>query len=800
MIRVGGKLGNLQLLRSIATHPTGDVYLARESSIPGTVFVIKILASALTAKAGFIDMYLKDCRLIARLQHRSIAQLHGLHHDDGWLYTVSEYVAGQNLREYLADVAITDRPLFGPKLGAEMFVDLANGLAAAHDVGMFHGDVTPYNVMIGDDGVAKLVNFGLARVVAECVPGFDQAKSNLRYTAPENIGGMAYGPRADVFALGVVMWETFVRRRLFRGANYAEQLRSLMEGHIGLIHDALPGFPREISQIVDACLCRDPKSRFESAKSVAVELAAAARDLKGSELDHSLRRWLERRVLVRMESRRAVDDHLARLPIGSEIPSEGIPVTDASSASGRGSRPFVDTGAHPIPPRSKAATLSPVAAPGWPAIPASGRGGRRPSTSPPVVMVPRKPSETLPPAASIPRSQADTNPPLATMLQSLPSSTETAVETPPQPPLLSISGSLVQSVQPHVSVRSSANVYSKRGGRILLAGALAAAGVASIVLLRPANGPTLASSIEPLDITVVTPTREDLTAPVAADHLLERSLGFDSTRMAWVAIASVAQHVRTDIPSAWSVVTPGQGVVNDGSRSRRNHDSADRPSRRGLDSPEPLVTSAAIGKNSESPALVVAVPAPLGVTTAIAPMAELPSTVPSYLTVGGASGARVRIDGVQIGLTPISRYPIKAVTPHRLEVTAGDLVILDQPLQIAAGATQVVTVIAPAPPIIKESLPQVAIKTLRVDADGSPATGANVFKRCNACHVKSATAEIRTRRYTQDQWARFFASGQHDRYQPLTMSANDLMNARAFLRSRAADSAENQGAGLQEQP
>ena len=166
-------------------------------------------------------------------------------------------------------------------------------------------------------------------------------------------------------------------------------------------------------------------------------------------------------------------------------------------------------------------------------------------------------------------------------------------------------------------------------------------------------------------------------------------------------------------------------------------------------------------------------------------------------------------DGNEIGVTPVVKYAIKAGTEHRLEVRRGSTVLISQSVQLDEGKSSVF-VVPEKTPETQPKLPaagdpvKVAIappkpKTPRVTADGSVAAGGGVVGRCNACHTSRGAAAVSGRRYTQAQWERFFASGQHDRYEGLIMSASDLMNARAFLRSRAADAAENQGAGIQEQ-
>ncbi len=334
---IGSQVGRYELLRLIATGGMGEVYLARQrSAVPGftALAAVKVLIRNLNSNRAFIDMFLEEARIVGKLHHRNIVQIRDVDCAGDQYFMAMEYIPGQNLREYLADVSIPDRPLLAPRLGATVFADIASALAAAHAEGLVHRDVSPNNIMIGDEGIAKLIDFGVARALSSASltnPG--TLKGKFGYMAPEYVRGQAYDHRVDLFSLGVIMWETFARRRLFRGVTAAEQLHQLLEGEVRRLDDVVPGFPTALAAVVERCLARDPEYRVESAAVLVDDLVEAVADLP-SESDSTLRRWLERRVPGRLADRRRVDQLLADLPHGAPIPDLGTAAPEAGSLPG----------------------------------------------------------------------------------------------------------------------------------------------------------------------------------------------------------------------------------------------------------------------------------------------------------------------------------------------------------------------------------------------------------------------------------------------------------------------------------
>jgi len=323
MPTIGTTIGRYELLKSLAAGGMGEVFLARhQASESGfeSLVAIKVLLQNLTSNRAFVEMFLDEARTVAKLRHEHIVQIRDIAKHAGQYYMVMEYIPGLNLRELLADATIEDRPLFSARLGAQLFADLASALSVVHRHGLVHRDLSPNNIMISDAGVPKLIDFGVARALGNAsltTPG--TLKGKFGYMAPEYIRSQAYDHRVDLFSLGVVMWETFARRRLFQGTNAAEQLHKVLDGEIPRLDELLTGFPMSLADLVACALQRDPERRIPTAGALADALGEVARAQPVDPSERTLGRWLERRLATQIEDRRRGDQELMALPPGAMI-------------------------------------------------------------------------------------------------------------------------------------------------------------------------------------------------------------------------------------------------------------------------------------------------------------------------------------------------------------------------------------------------------------------------------------------------------------------------------------------------
>ena len=292
------RLTRYALLKSLAVGGMGEVFLAKQrSNIKGfeRVVAVKLLLRSYSDDPGFISMFFNEASVVAKLNHPNIVQVFDLDHEEDLYYIAMEYLAGESLQRILS--LMRERNSWVPaRLACDVFGALAEALHYAHGMGLIHRDVTPSNVMFCDQGVVKLIDFGIARAANEfsnekTSPG--TIKGKFGYMAPEYLSGKEYDHRADVYSLGVVMWEALTGRRLFGGKTQVELIQLVLAGVKQNLAVANPAIPTVLSKVVMKALERDPNKRFASAKDLSDALRTASGDIPSEKAFLSLQRWME---------------------------------------------------------------------------------------------------------------------------------------------------------------------------------------------------------------------------------------------------------------------------------------------------------------------------------------------------------------------------------------------------------------------------------------------------------------------------------------------------------------------------
>ena len=264
-------LGGYEQIDHLATGGMGDLFVARRRGPHGfeRLVVIKRLRAELVGDERAALRLLDEARIAASLYHRNIAQVLDLGLDGGELCLVSEYVPGTDLARLL-DATGAALP---EELALTIVLELARALAYAHGRdGVVHRDVSPPNVLLGDHGEVKLTDFGIARARSRLyTTRSDTIKGKLGYMAPEQVRGDPVDARADVFALGVILYEAATGAPLYTAATEYETMRRVLAGDVP---DAA-GASAELLAIVRRAVAVDPAARFASAG----ELADAVRRL-----------------------------------------------------------------------------------------------------------------------------------------------------------------------------------------------------------------------------------------------------------------------------------------------------------------------------------------------------------------------------------------------------------------------------------------------------------------------------------------------------------------------------------------
>jgi serine/threonine-protein kinase len=284
------RLGRYQIIGRLATGGMAEVYLALSGELPGfrTLVVVKRILPHLASNAQFIRMFLDEARLAALLDHPNIVRIIEVGHDGEDYFLVMELVQGKPLSAVLRKAAREHRPP-GAALTSFLISQAAHGLAYAHTLtdgdnrplGVVHRDVSPQNVLISFEGAVKMIDFGVARAfgrVAHTSPG--GLKGKIDYMSPEQASAEEVDHRADVFALGVVLWEALTGRRLFRRETELATMRAIVDDPIPHPSEMAEIAP-ELDAIVMRALRKRKDARFASANEMAVALERYAFSVNG---------------------------------------------------------------------------------------------------------------------------------------------------------------------------------------------------------------------------------------------------------------------------------------------------------------------------------------------------------------------------------------------------------------------------------------------------------------------------------------------------------------------------------------
>jgi serine/threonine protein kinase len=278
--------GRYEALFKIAAGGMAEVYAARIRGEAGfeKLVAVKRMLPHLADDPEFSSMFLDEGRLAANIASPNVVGTLDLGRaDDGALYIVMELVVGVALSSLVKACARAGRPIPVP-IACEILAQAASGLDDAHEartptgvhLGIVHRDVSPQNVLVGADGRVRMVDFGVARaLLRQTHTSTGTLKGKFAYFSPEQAAAKDVDRRSDVFALGIVAWETLMMQRLFDGENPLHQIQRVREMPIPIPSSMRPDIPKAVSDVVMQALDRNPKTRLQSAAVLATALREA---------------------------------------------------------------------------------------------------------------------------------------------------------------------------------------------------------------------------------------------------------------------------------------------------------------------------------------------------------------------------------------------------------------------------------------------------------------------------------------------------------------------------------------------
>jgi serine/threonine protein kinase len=280
------KVGRYALFDAIGHGGTATVHLGRLMGPAGfsKTVAIKRMHESVSRDPEVAAMFLDEARISARIRHPNVVAATDLLALDGETFLIMEYVHGESLA-VLNDSLRARGQRMSVEIAVHVMRDVLNGLHAAHEasdevgqpLGLVHRDVSPHNIQIGVDGSARVLDFGIAKALGRLQDTHTgQVKGKLSYMAPEQLLGQPLDRRVDVFAAGVVLWETLTGRRLFAADNPGQVVQRVLTETVPHLGALLPQLSPTLVNAVARATERDPEKRFASAGEFARELEDAA--------------------------------------------------------------------------------------------------------------------------------------------------------------------------------------------------------------------------------------------------------------------------------------------------------------------------------------------------------------------------------------------------------------------------------------------------------------------------------------------------------------------------------------------
>jgi serine/threonine protein kinase len=294
--------GKYEIQHRLAIGGMGEVFYAVQKGVPGfeRPVILKSLLPDLAVQDGFIEQFLDEARVAATLNHPNVVSIYEVGQWSGTYYLAMEYIRGRNLAQ-LVRRAIEQQVEVPQLVAARIVRDAALGLDHAHRatdsegrvLNIVHRDISPQNVMVRDDGLTKVVDFGIARASNRATRTATGAiKGKLAYMAPEQILDQNVGPAVDQFALGIVLWELLTQRRLFKAERDLDLVRMVLEQPILLPSSGARAVSPALEVVVMRMLERELSRRFPSCAEVAQALDAVL--VAESEGDSSSKDFMRR--------------------------------------------------------------------------------------------------------------------------------------------------------------------------------------------------------------------------------------------------------------------------------------------------------------------------------------------------------------------------------------------------------------------------------------------------------------------------------------------------------------------------
>jgi len=337
-------IGRYALYEPIASGGMATVHLGRLLGPVGFSRTVAIKRShpEMAADPEFVSMFLDEARLAARIRHPNVVSTLDVVALEGELFLVMDFVQGESLSR-LMRAAKTLGQRIPPLIACTILAGALHGLHAAHEaknergepLRIVHRDVSPQNILVGVDGIARVLDFGVAKAVGRVATTREgQIKGKLAYLAPEQLGG-SISRQSDIYAASVVLWEALTSERLFSADNPGELLNHILNRRVPPPSEIAFDLPRALDAIVLRGLAREPADRFATAREMAVELERNGGQVSAVEIGEWVERVAKDAIATRAKKVAEIEHHTPEEQMSSPARSGAEEAAAIAGASER---------------------------------------------------------------------------------------------------------------------------------------------------------------------------------------------------------------------------------------------------------------------------------------------------------------------------------------------------------------------------------------------------------------------------------------------------------------------------------
>ena len=274
MIAKGQKINDrYEIIRSIGEGGMANVYLGYDTILDRNV-AIKVLRGDLSNDEKFVRRFQREALSASSLAHPNIVEMYDVGEDNGLYYIVMEYIEGKTLKQLLKK-----RGTLTLSEAIDIMLQLTDGMAHAHDSYIIHRDLKPQNIMIKDDGQIKITDFGIAMALNSTqLTQTNSVMGSVHYLPPEQASGKGCTIKSDIYSMGIIFYELLSGSLPFRGDNAVEIALKHMRDPLPSLREDNPAIPQSIENIIRKATAKNPKNRYEDARSMHEDLLTALDD------------------------------------------------------------------------------------------------------------------------------------------------------------------------------------------------------------------------------------------------------------------------------------------------------------------------------------------------------------------------------------------------------------------------------------------------------------------------------------------------------------------------------------------